>query len=195
MKNAFLHGKLEEEVYMSQPPGYEDRSRPHHVCKLDKAIYGLKQAPRAWYSRLSTKLLDLGFVTSKGDVSLFIFSKADVTMYLLVYVDDIIVVSSSEQEVEALLADLRREFALKDLGQLHYFLGIEVKHMQEGVMLSQEKYAVDIIKKAGMYQCKAVNTPMSISEKLTRLEGSSLNSEEATRYRSIVGALQYLTLT
>lgn len=195
VKNAFLHGKLEEEVYMTQPPGYEDASKPYHVCRLDKAIYGLKQAPRAWYSRLSSKLISLGFVTSKGDVSLFIFSKAGTTIYLLVYVDDIIVASSSESAVKALLADLRQEFALKDLGNLHYFLGIEVKHSKEGVVLSQGKYATEIIKKAGMLRCKAVNTPMSISKKMSRLEGSLLNSEDATKYRSLVGALQYPTLT
>jgi histone deacetylase 1/2 len=95
VQNAFLHGLLEEEVYMRQPPGFEDKNKPHYVCKLDKALYGLKQAPRAWYSRLSQRLLELGFVPSKGDTSLFHFHKGDCTIFLLVYVDDIIVASSS----------------------------------------------------------------------------------------------------
>jgi hypothetical protein len=85
VKNAFLHGVLEEEVYMKQPPGYEDANAPHHICKLDKALYGLKQAPRAWYSRLSTKLQQLGFRPSQGDTSLFIYDKSGITVFVLVY--------------------------------------------------------------------------------------------------------------
>jgi hypothetical protein len=126
VQNAFLHGVLEEEVYMRQPPGFENANKPHYICKLDKALYGLKQAPRAWYARLSTKLCDLGFKPSKSDTSLFIYSKGAVIIFMLIYVDDIIVTSSSSEVVAALLKDLRSEFALKDLGDLNYFLGIEV---------------------------------------------------------------------
>ena len=95
VQNAFLHGILEEEVFMRQPPGYEDKKSPHYVCKLDKALYGLKQAPRAWYSRLSLQLKYLGFIASKADTSLFIYNKAGVVIFVLIYVDDIIVASSS----------------------------------------------------------------------------------------------------
>jgi histone deacetylase 1/2 len=123
VQNVFLHGVLEEEVYMRQPPGYEDKTKPHHVCRLDKALYGLKQAPRAWYSRLSIRLLSLGFSASKADISLFYYHKGNITMFLLVYVDDIIVASSSEKATHALLSDLKAEFALKDLGELHFFPG------------------------------------------------------------------------
>jgi hypothetical protein len=95
IQNAFLHGVLEEEVYMRQPPGYEHKNLPHHICKLDKVLYGLKQAPRAWYSRLSTKLTSLGFKESKADTSLFFYRKGNVCIFfLLIYVDDIIVASS-----------------------------------------------------------------------------------------------------
>jgi hypothetical protein len=103
VKNAFLHGVLEEEVYMRQPPGFENPDAPNYLCKLDKALYGLKQAPRAWYSRLSTKLCDLGFVPSKTDTSLFLFHKEGITIFLLIYVDDIIVTSSSDYAISALL--------------------------------------------------------------------------------------------
>jgi hypothetical protein len=127
VKNAFLHGVLEEEVYMKQPPGYEDANAPHHICKLDKALYGLKQAPRAWYSRLSTKLQQLGFQPSKGDTSLFIYNKSGIMVFVLVYVDDMIVTSSSSQAISTLVSDLNTHFAIKDLGDLHFFLGIEVK--------------------------------------------------------------------
>jgi hypothetical protein len=94
VQNALLHGVLEEDVYMRQPPGFEAKDKPHFVCKLDKALYGLKQAPCAWYSRLSQRLLELGFVPSKGDTSLFFFRKGNCTIFVLVYVDDIIVASS-----------------------------------------------------------------------------------------------------
>jgi hypothetical protein len=113
VQNAFLHGYLEEEVYMEQPPGYEDMTKPGYVCKLDKALYGLKQAPRAWYSRLSAKLIPLSFYASKADVSWFFCNKGDVTIYLLIYVDDIIVTSSSEKATTALLRHLQEEFALR----------------------------------------------------------------------------------
>ena len=122
VQNAFLHGILEEDVYMTQPPGYTSSSFPNYVCKLDKSIYGLKQAPRAWYSRLSNKLHELGFHGSKADTSLFLFNQGGITIYFLVYVDDIIVVSSDAAVVDKLLDQLRCDFALKDLGSLHYFL-------------------------------------------------------------------------
>lgn len=121
VQNAFLHGVLEEEVYMRQPPGYENAKTPNYVCKLDKALYGLKQAPRAWYSRLSGKLYELGFKSSKADTSLFLYNKGGVTIYLLVYVDDIIVASSVPSATTALLQDLTKEFAQEDLGDLHFF--------------------------------------------------------------------------
>ena len=176
VQNAFLHGLLEEEVYMQQPPGFEVKSKSNYVCKLDKALYGLKQVPRAWYSRLSAKLISLGFKSSKADTSLFIYNKGNVTMFILVYVDDIIVASSTEKATAALLQDLREEFALKDLGDLHYFLGIEVSKVREGIVLSQGKYANELLQRVGMTQCKPVSTPLSTSEKLSLHDGSSLGS-------------------
>jgi hypothetical protein len=126
--------------YMKQPPGYEDSTRRDYVCKLDKALYGLKQAPRAWFSRLCKKLCDLGFKSSKADTSLFYYIKGDVIMFMLIYVDDIIVVSSRPEAVTVLLQDLHSEFPLKDLGDLHYFLGIEVSKTSNGIILTQERY-------------------------------------------------------
>jgi hypothetical protein len=134
--NTFLHGILEEDVYMKQPPGYVDVNHPLHVCKLDKVLYGLKQAPRAWYSRLSAKLIKLGFKVSKADTSLFLYNKSMIIIYLLVYVDDIVVTSSSPEAVDALLRDLRADFALKVLGKLQYFLGIQATRSKTGLSLS-----------------------------------------------------------
>jgi hypothetical protein len=170
---CFLHGLLEEEVYMKQPPGYEDQSHPNYVCKLDKALYELKQAPHAWYSRLSKKLIELGFNSSKADTSLFFYSHHGITMFKLIYVDDTIVVSSSNDAVTALLQDLQKDFALKDLGKLHYFVGIEVSQTASGILLSQEKYANDLLKKVGMSNCKPVSTAMSTSEKCPCMKESS----------------------
>jgi histone deacetylase 1/2 len=120
-KNAFLPSVLKEEVYMKQPTDFESYATPNYICKLDKALYGLKQAPRTWYSRLNTKLHTLRFITSMADTSLFLFDKSGITKYILIYVDDIIVTSSSDQAITALLQHLSSEFALKDLGDLHYF--------------------------------------------------------------------------
>jgi histone deacetylase 1/2 len=195
VQNAFLHGVLDEEVYMRQPPGFVSKDHPGHVCKLDKALYGLKQAPRAWYSRLSHKLQSLGFSPSKGDTSLFFYSKGRCTIFVLVYVDDIIVASSSQAATTALLRDLERDFALKDLGDLHYFLGIEVKRRPGRLVLTQERYATDVLQRVNMGSCKPVSTPLPASEKLSLHDGDRLGPADATHYRSIVGALQYLTLT
>jgi hypothetical protein len=118
-----------------------------------------------------------------------------VIIYLLMYVDDIIMTSSSYSVVDALLHDLRSDFPLKDLGKLQYLLGIQVDQCDDGLHLSQERYNVDILQRAGMSKCKAVNTPLPTTEKLSVKSGESLKEEEASHYRSIVGGLQYLMLT
>jgi histone deacetylase 1/2 len=165
------------------------------VCKLDKSLYGLKQAPRAWFSKISSKLQELGFMASKADTSLFIYNKSGIIIFVLVYVDGIIVTSSSNKAIASLLQDLGSAFALKDLGDLHFFLGIEVKHLNQGIVLTQEKYALDLLDRVGLKSCKTLLTPLSASEKLSVTERELLGPEDSTRYRSIVGALQYLTLT
>jgi histone deacetylase 1/2 len=196
IQNAFLNGVLEEEVYMRQPPGYEDPSKPHHLCRLEKALYGLKQAPRAWHARLSSVLRTLGFAASTADSSLFIFRRKEVVTFLLVYVDDIIVVSSSPHAPDTLIQELRAEFAVKDLGVLHFFLGIEViRPSVGGLLLSQRKYASELLRRSGMIKSKPAHTPMSASDKLSVMDGELLSSDDATLYRSIVGGLQYLTIT
>jgi hypothetical protein len=118
VSNAFLHGFLTEEVYMQQPPGFEDAQYPQHVCKLQRSIYGLKQSPRAWYARLSAHLFQLGFTSSKADTSLFIFSRDGVQIYMLVYVDDIVIAGSTPGVVACLVRSLSDSFPIKDLGPL-----------------------------------------------------------------------------
>jgi hypothetical protein len=137
IQNAFHHGFLSEDVYMVQPPSFINPNYPQHVCKLHKALYGLKQSPWAWFSRLSEKLIQLGFIGSKADSSLFIYQKNSVTMYLLIYVDDIIITGSDPAAITELLQLLRVDFAVKDLGDLHYFLGVEVLKLKSSLLLSQ----------------------------------------------------------
>uniref|UniRef100_A0A2N9GZ53 Reverse transcriptase Ty1/copia-type domain-containing protein n=1 Tax=Fagus sylvatica TaxID=28930 RepID=A0A2N9GZ53_FAGSY len=193
IQNAFLHGTLSEQVFMTQPPGYHHPSYPHHVCKLQKALYGLKQAPRAWFSRLSTRLIALGFHGSRSDSSLFIFKDSDVTMYVLIYVDDIIITCSKPSEIDALLHSLNADFAVKDLGNLNFFLGVEVIPNSHGAMLSQQRYILDLLTRTKMIDAKPVTTPMASSTSLTAFDGEPF--PDHTLFRSTVGALQYLSLT
>jgi hypothetical protein len=137
----------------------------------------------------------LGFTPSKGDTSLFFLSNQQVTIFLLVYVDDIIVASSSQEATNALVKSLERDFALKDLGDLHYFLGIEVTKADHGILLSQQKYAMELLTRIGMTNCKSVHTPTSTSEKLFAYVGEPLGPHDASCYKSLVVGRQYLTLT
>uniref|UniRef100_A0A2N9E6L3 Integrase catalytic domain-containing protein n=1 Tax=Fagus sylvatica TaxID=28930 RepID=A0A2N9E6L3_FAGSY len=145
IQNAFLHDTLMEQVFMTQPPGYHHPSYPHHVCKLQKALYGLKQAPRAWFSSLSTRLIALGFHGSRSDSSLFIYKDSGITMYVLIYVDDIIITCSKPPTIDAFLHSLTTDFAVKDLGNLNFFLGVEVIPNSQGAMLSQQRYILDLL--------------------------------------------------
>ena len=124
ISNAFLHGILQEEVYMQQPQGYVDSRFPQHVCRLHKSLYGLKQAPRAWFERFTSQLLHLGFIASLADSSLFIYHHSHITIYLLIYVDDIVITRNDPPQISHLVTALRHSFELKDLGVLSYFLGI-----------------------------------------------------------------------
>lgn len=139
VKSAFLYGDLHEDIYMMQPPGFEDPNHPTYVCKLDKAIYGLKQAPRAWFDKFSVFLLEYGFACSSADPSLFVYHRNGITMVLLLYVDDIILTGSNPDQFKFLIEALNTKFSMKDLGTLHYFLGIQVEHHSSGIFLHQEK--------------------------------------------------------
>lgn len=134
VNNAFLNGDLLEEVFMEQPHGFVFKSGS--ICRLKKAIYGLKQAPRAWFEKLSQALYQFGFYSSKADSSLFIKFSSNSCVFLLVYVDDIIITGSNQAEVKNLIDKLDSFFSLKDLGTLNFFLGIEVHHTTQGIHLS-----------------------------------------------------------
>lgn len=153
VKNGFLHGDLKEIVYMEQPLGFEDQKHPDYVCKLHKAIYGLKQAPRAWFDKFSLYMLEFGFICSIGDPSLFIYQKGNSILILLLYVDDMVLTGNDQGLVQTFLSTLNEKFRMKDMGFLHYFLGIQVQRTSTGLFLNQEKYAKDLLQTAGMLDC------------------------------------------
>ncbi|KAJ1692760.1 hypothetical protein LUZ63_009458 [Rhynchospora breviuscula] len=193
VNNAFFHGDLTERVYMSQPPGFHDKMCPNHVCLLSKSLYGLKQSPRAWFYKLSTTLVTLGFHESHYDPSLFIAHKDGHTTLILIYVDDILVTGSNNLHISSLIEHLNTHFSLKDLGQVHYFLGMEVSAAPNGLHLSQAKYILDILNRAKMTHAKHSPTPMVPTDSFTTDDATSFH--DPLLYRSIVGALQYATLT
>jgi hypothetical protein len=135
VNNAFLHGTLTETVFCCQPMGFTDPARPDLVCRLHKSLYGLKQAAQAWYSRFATSLTSLGFIEAKSDTSLFIFHRRSETVYILLYVDDIILTASSTELLRHTISALQQEFIMKDLGPLHHFLGITIEQHPNGLFL------------------------------------------------------------
>lgn len=178
---------------MAQPPGYVDRSYPDHVCLLHKSLYSLKQAPRAWFNRLRGHLLQTRFVDSKYDTSLFIRHQGSTTVFFLVYVDDIIVTGLSTAVVNEVISGLKKDFAVRDIGPLHYFLGVEVTSTATGLQLSQVRYITNLLHQYKLHKMKPCLTPMASSSKLSLMTGTPLTNP--TKFRSLAGSLQYLSLT
>uniref|UniRef100_A0A2N9GHZ2 Integrase catalytic domain-containing protein n=1 Tax=Fagus sylvatica TaxID=28930 RepID=A0A2N9GHZ2_FAGSY len=174
VKNAFLHGTLKEEVYMTQPQGYVDSAHPNYVCRLHKSIYGLKQAPRAWFESFTSQLLHLGFTASAADSSLFIYKTPTVIAYLLLYVDDIVLTSNTPSFLDHLIQQLSTVFDLKDLGNLHYFLGLQVSRTASSLFIRQTKYAQDLLKRHNMLDCKAAPSPCCPNTRLSLHAGDPL---------------------
>ena len=187
VQNAFLHGDLKETVYLQQPQGFVDPRKPDHVCLLHKSLYGLKQAPRAWFQRLSSALISLGFRGSKTDPSLFIYSAHGTIMYMLVYVDDIILTGNNNKAIDHVVHRLSRSFAVHDMGPLSYFLGIEVVRKAADIILSQRKFTNELLAQA------PVPSPCTTSANLSL--GDSALFDDPVKYRQMVGALQYVTLS
>jgi hypothetical protein len=162
VKNAFLHGTLTETDYCCQPTGFTDPAHPDLVYYLCKSLYELKQAPQARYSRFASYLTTLGFIEDKSGTSLFIFRHGLDTVYLLLYVDDIILTASSTELLRRTISALQREFTMKDLGPLHHFLGITVERRPNGLFHHQRTYTLDILKRAVMADCKPCTTPVNL---------------------------------
>lgn len=193
VKNAFLHGELDREIYMEQPKGFESKSHPSYVCKLKKALYGLKQAPRAWYGKIAEFLVQSGYLMTPADSSLFVKTREGKVAIVLVYVDDLIITGDHVEEIQQIRGNLSVRFQMKELGELNHFLGLEVERAKDGLFLCQQKYAQDLLDKYGMLDCKPISTPMEVNIKLCATEGKDL--DDSTMYRQLVGSLIYLTLT
>lgn len=194
VKNAFLNGDLLEEVYMASPPGFS-KSFGSQVCRLRKSLYGLKQSPKAWFDRFTKCVRGLGYNQGHSDHTLFIKQTAnDKISILIVYVDDIILTGNDTSEIQNLKGKLAREFEIKDLGELRYFLGMEVARSKEGIVLSQRKYVLDLLKETGMTGCKPVDTPVEYNLKLGEMKEGGTPADKG-RYQRLVGRLIYLSHT
>ncbi|WVZ58723.1 LOW QUALITY PROTEIN: hypothetical protein U9M48_008963 [Paspalum notatum var. saurae] len=192
-KSAFLNGFIEEEVYVRQPSGFESARFPDRVYKLRKALYGLKQAPKAWYARLKSFLLKSGFVMGSVDKTLFLLSRGGDTLIVQIYVDDIIFGGSSHALVSSFVEQMSREFEMSLMGELQFFLGLQIKQGPEGTFVHQAKYTRDILKKFDMGDSKPKTTPMSTNTALDADEdGEAVDQKE---FRGTIGSLLYLTAT
>ena len=171
VKNAFLNGELEEEVFMSLPPGFEEELGRNKVCRLKKSLYGLKQSPRAWFERFGTVVKGFGYIQSQADHTLFYkHLENNKIAILIVYVDDIILTGDDSVELKNLKEKLAQVFEIKELGPLKYFLGIEFARSKEGIFMNQRKYILDLLKEIGLLGCKAAKTPMEPNIKLQPAE-------------------------
>ncbi|GJS34513.1 retrovirus-related pol polyprotein from transposon TNT 1-94 [Tanacetum coccineum] len=160
MKIAFLNGKLKEEVYVSQPEGFVDPDHPHHVYRLKKALYRLKQAPRAWYDTLSKFLLAQGFSKVIVDPTLFIQKTGKHTLHVQIYVDDIIFASTDPKDYDRFSNEMSSEFQMSMMGQISFFLGLQISLNPRGIFINQSKYANEILKKFNLHKSDPVDTPM-----------------------------------
>lgn len=169
VQNAFVHGELQEQAFMSQLSGFTHPLYPNHVCHLKKSLCSLRQTLKAWYMRLLHFLEHMGFAASKSDTSLFIICREnDVIIYILVYVDNIIITGSHTSFLDSIISKLRPEFSIRDLGPLSYFLGVQVSIGRDGIFLSQHQYINNLLSKPGMQQCKPLVTPTAMNTKLDR---------------------------
>ncbi|GJR49717.1 putative ribonuclease H-like domain-containing protein [Tanacetum coccineum] len=191
VKSAFLYGKIEEEVYICQPLGFEDPEFPDRVYKVEKTLYGLHQAPRAWYETLSTYLLDNGFQRGQIDKTLFIKRVKSDILLVQVYVDDIIFGSTKKELCTEFEKLMHKKFQMSSMGELTFFLGLQVTQKDDGIFISQDKYVDEILKKFGFSTVKTASTPMETSKPL--LKDAEAEDVDVHLYRSMIGSLMYLT--
>ncbi|GJT42849.1 retrovirus-related pol polyprotein from transposon TNT 1-94 [Tanacetum coccineum] len=191
VKTAFLNGELKEEVYVSQPEGFVDQDNPSHVYKLKKALYGLKQAPRAWYDMLSSFLISQQFSKGAVDPTLFTRHARNDLLLVQIYVDDIIFASTNTAMCNEFANLMTTKFKMSMMGQMSFFLGLQISQSPRGIFINQSKYASEIIKKYGLTSTDSVDTPMIENKKLDEdLQGKPV---DATLYRDMIRSLMYLT--
>ncbi|GJY94028.1 putative ribonuclease H-like domain-containing protein [Tanacetum coccineum] len=191
VKSAFLYGKIKEEVYVYQPLGFEDPEFPDRVYKVEKALYGLHQAPRAWYETLSTYLLENGFQRGIIDKTLFIKKVKGDILLVQIYVDDIIFGSTKKELCTEFEKLMHKKFQMSSMGELTFFLGLQVMQKEDGIFISQDKYVDEILKKFGFSTVRIASTPMETSKPL--LKDVEAEDVDVHLYRSMIGSLMYLT--
>ncbi|KAK0583735.1 hypothetical protein LWI29_002305 [Acer saccharum] len=191
VKSAFLNGFLQEEVFVEQPKGFVDAHHPNHVYRLKKALYGLKQAPRAWYERLTQFLVDNNYTRGSVDKTLFIKRDNDELFIAQIFVDDIVFGSTNNTKVQQFVDVMSLEFEMSLVGELSYFLGLQIRQIHDGIFITQAKYTKNLVKKFGLEKAKHCDTPMSTTLKLSK--DASGKSVEQTLYRGMIGSLLYLT--
>jgi len=191
VKSAFLNGFIKEEVYVAQPPGFTDYEFPDHVYKLKKALYGLKQAPRSWYERLSEFLIQSGFRRRQVDSTLFIKKAKNDLLFIQIYVDDIIFGSTNTLLCKEFSKNMQDEFEMSMMGELHFFLGLQIKQGKHGLFIHQSKYYTKLLKNFHMETCKESSTPMATNCYLDTDETGFVVDQ--TKYRGMIGSLLYLT--
>ncbi|GJT89292.1 putative ribonuclease H-like domain-containing protein [Tanacetum coccineum] len=191
VKSAFLYGKIDEEVFVSQPPGFQDPKSPQKVYKVVKALYGLHQAPRAWYATLSTFLLKNGYRRGTIDKTLFLKKDKHDIILVQVYVDDIIFGSTKKSWCNEFEALMKSRFQMSSMGELTFFLGLQVKQKPNGIFISQDKYVDEILKKFDFANVKSASTPIETQKPLVKDEEAS--DVDVHLYRSMIGSLMYVT--
>ena len=191
---AFLNGELKEDIYMKQPEGYAAKRKEHLVCKLKKSIYGLKQNPRCWNFTLDGCLKKMGFVQATDDPCLYVALEGEIFL-IAVYVDDILLAGKDDERMAAVKQAFSQEFQVKDMGELHHFLGMKVVQDQEtgNVWIGQKSYLESILRSFGMENCKAIHTPVDASAKLMKAVDNDTDVDQKL-YQSAVGSLLYLSL-
>ncbi|GJS09118.1 putative ribonuclease H-like domain-containing protein [Tanacetum coccineum] len=191
VKSTFLYGTIDEEVYVSQPLGFIDPKFPKKVYKVVKALYGLHQAPRAWYATLSTFFEKSGYRRGTIDKTQFIKRDKKDIMLVQVYMDDIIIGSTKKSWCDEFEALMKRRFQMSSMGELTFFLGLQVKQKEDGIFISQDKYVAEIMKKFDFMSVKTASTPIETQKPLVKDEEAA--DVDVHLYRSMIGSLMYLT--
>ena len=203
VKTAFLNGNLEENIYMEQPEGFAVKGKEHLVCKLNKSIYGLKQASRQWYQKIDSVLINMYFARLESDHCVYYAKMKDVILLVALYVDDIIILSNSLMKLESLKKELSQLFAMKDLGEIHFILGIRIERNRKNrtISLSQSEYVKNIVTRYGMIWSKTASTPLDVGVKLSKKDSITTADEtsiteqhdnyDSSKYQSALGAVMY----
>ncbi|GKB80385.1 retrovirus-related pol polyprotein from transposon TNT 1-94 [Tanacetum coccineum] len=193
VKSVFLNGFINEEVYVAQPLGFVDFEKPNYVFKLKKALYGLEKAPKAWYNRLKAFLIDYQYTMGLVDNTLFTNKRNSHIIIVQIYVDDIIFRSTYQELCDDFSKIMHDEFEMSMMGELNFFLCLQIKQLEDGIFFNQSKYVKEMLKKFGLEDSKPIKTPMSSETKLTRDEDGELINDN--KYHGMIGSLLYLTVS